>query len=325
MADLWFDYLPALDHPFLDYPELGDFYYPPAKKGYFGKSIDYLENSRDSIGNAVARFGKGMDDYFAGEKFDHFDNQSYLSVRLTERWAEAGKLEPEFKASFRLDMPGTEERYRVILEYDDDSDDESLQERSRPSEAVLAGEDRSLLAGLVKNLANEGDKWQRKLSGGVRVRLRPLLFVRYKAEREIDVGDVWNLNLYGKAQWRSTEGIHNEFDIVFDRLVWGGRLLQYKTLFDWRSEKRTTEMGQQLSLSRKLSQTKLIQYQLGIFSSGFKDTEVDIYYASIQYRSQAYEDWLFLKVIPELAFREENDFSGEASITVAVEILFRGD
>ncbi len=307
--------------PFLDYPSMSDIYVPQ-DRGYLDASVDYLKKSRESISEAVTRLGRIMDRYFAGKEHYSHDNESYLSIRTSQQWLEGGKLEPVYDYKFRLDLPGTKRRYRLIVEYQDDDDTESLEQRSRPSQSALPSEEQSLLAGLVRNLANEGDKWQAKISGGIKVKLPPDPFIRLKAEREIKLGEFWDLDMRARAEWRNSNGIHNAFDMSFDRLLFDEYLFRARTSFDWRDEDDTLEMGQQFSVFQTLSAREVVEYQFGVFGNSLSDPHVNTYYFSVFYRSKVYKDWFFIDIIPEYAYERENNFSGVASITAAIEILF---
>jgi hypothetical protein len=311
-----------LADPFRDYPKLEDYYVPRRKPGYVGQGVSYLLKSRETVSSAVSVMGKKMDAYFAGESFYSDKNNTYLRLRIAEKWIEGGRLEPEFDYKFRLDLPGTKERYRLVLSYQDDNE-QSLEARNRPSETAVPTNDQSLFAGLLRTLSDEGGEWETKLSAGVKVKLPPDPFVRAKGRRFVDIGPIWELEFRSSAEWFNSSGFHGDFDVIFERLVWGDRLLRASTLLDWREEEDSLEFGQVFSLFQSLSEKEALEYQVGVFGSSLSQSRINTYYLSAKYRRNTYKDWLFMDVLPELAFPRDESFSGVASITITFEIFFR--
>ncbi|MGB3624012.1 hypothetical protein FT643_05865 [Ketobacter sp. MCCC 1A13808] len=312
----------ASQNPFVDYPSLEDFYVPYDEPGYVDRSVEYLVESREKLSDALENMGRRMDAYFAGEKFQTYNNDSYAILRLGGKWYEGAEFDPDFNVKFRLDMPGTKERYRLVLQYGDDND-RSLEERNRPSEAASTSDQNSLFAGLLRTLDGGTGEWETKLSAGVKVKAPPDPFVRSTGLRQFKLSPDWNLQLRGQAEWFNSDGFHGDVDIILDNLVAENFLFRSNTLLDWREELDTLEFGQVFSLYQQLPGTRAIEYQLGAFGTGYDYSEVDIVYLSAAYRSQPYKDWLYLSVIPEVAFPREENFHQTFSITVLLEVHFR--
>ena len=308
--------------PFHDYPSLNDYYEPYLHPGYLDWGVQYLLDSRESVSSAVSIMGERMDAYFAGEDYQIDNNETYLSVRVAEKWIETGRFEPELDYKFRLDLPGTKKRYRLVLSYTEDNE-QGLEERNRPSETAVPSNDQSLFAGLLRTLSDESGQWETKLSGGVKVKLPPDPFLRASGKRLVPIGKDWEMVLHSTAEWFNSSGLHADADVVFERLLAQDYLFRTTTLLDWRDESDTLEFGQTFKIFNDLSERDAIVYQLGVFGASFSHPSIDTYYISADYRRRLYEDWLYMNVIPELAFPREESFSGEASITLSFEVYFR--
>jgi len=308
--------------PFHDYPQLKDWYVPYEEPGYVDRSVRYLLDSRRSISSAVAIMGERMDAYFAGENYIIEDNNTYLRLRLSQKWIEGGKLEPELDYKFRLDLPGTKERYRLVLAYQEDNE-QTLEERSRPSETARPPEQQSLFAGLLRTLSDEGGEWETKLSAGIKVKLPPDPFVRASGKRFVALGETWEFELRSGVEWFNSSGVHAETDFIFERLLADDLLFRVATLLDWRDEDDTLEYGEKLSLFQDLGPRNAIAYHFGVFGNSYSHSKINTYYLSADYRQDIYKDWLYMNVVPELAFPRDEGFSGVASITISFEIFFR--
>ena len=309
-------------NPFIDYPSMADLYYPEKEKSYIERSVDYLLSSHASVSSAVKVVGKQMDAYFAGEQFEADENASYVRIRAGNRWVEGGRFEPDFDYKFRVDLPGTKKRYRLVLKYGDDNE-KSLESRNRPSEEALPQGEQSFFAGLVKNVISESGRWEGKVSGGVKVRLPPDPFVRLSGKRYFDMGDVWSSHFRTGVEWFNSDGFRWEGDQVFERLVFNDLLFRTQSSLDWREELDKLEFGQTFSLYQAWSEKEAVEYQIGAFGTSLSKARVDTYYISASYRHNLYKDWLYMQVIPELAFLRENEFTGEASTTLSFELFFR--
>ncbi|HAG96564.1 MAG: hypothetical protein CMK83_07125 [Pseudomonadales bacterium] len=308
--------------PFHDYPQLKDQYVPYVEPGYVDRSVRYLLSSRRSISSAVSLMGERMDAYFAGEQYVIEENNTYLRLRLSQKWIEGGHLEPEMDYKFRLDLPGTKERYRLVLAYQEDNE-QSLEERTIPSEAAGPPQEQSLFAGLLRTLGDVGGDWETKLSAGIKVKLPPDPFVRAVGKRFASLGELWEFELRSGVEWFNSSGVHAETDFIFERLVGENLLFRSATLFDWRDEDDTLEFGQKWSLYDELSPRDAIAYHLGVYGNSYSHSRINTYFISADYRRDLYKDWLYMNLVPELAFPRKEGFSGVASITVSFEIFFR--
>ncbi|RLT92121.1 MAG: hypothetical protein D9N14_21615 [Ketobacter sp.] len=308
--------------PFLSYPRLEDIYVPRARPGYVDQGVTYLLDSRRTISSAVSLMGERMDAYFAGDHSWDTENDTYLRLRLSQKWIEGGHLEPELDYKFRLDLPGTKQRYRLVLAYQEDNE-QTLEERERSSETARPPEERSLFAGLLRTLGDESGNWETKLSAGVKVKLPPDPFVRSSGKRLFSIGDFWEFRFQSILEWFNSSGVHAGTDFIFERIVAQQFLFRAGTYLDWRDEKDTLEFGQKFSLFQDLGPRDAIGYHLGIFGNSYSHSQIDTYYISADYRRDLYKDWLYMNVVPELAFPREEDFTGVASLTVSFEIFFR--
>ena len=127
----------------------------------------------------------------------------------------------------------------------------------------------------------------------------------------------------GRAEWRNSEGVSGEFDIIFDRIIVGGLLFRARSAFDWREDADTLQLGQIFSIYQSFGEQEKIEYQAGIFGNSLSNTKVNTYYLSAIYRKLAYKDWLYINIIPEWAFERSTEFNDIASITAGVEIYFQ--
>lgn len=312
----------ASPNPFTDYPSMADRYYPGPTKTYMQRSVDYLLDSHLELSDAVKIMGDRMDDYFAGDQYAGEQNKSYVKLRGANRWIEGGRLEPEFDYKFRLDLPATKRRYKLVLAYAEDNE-RSLEDKNRPSEEAIPQGEQAFYAGMVKSLVSESGRWETKVGGGIKVKIPPDPFVRMQGKRYFDLGDTWNSHFKSGIEWFNSDGFRWEADQIFERLVVGDLLLRLTSSLDWREELDTLEFGQRFSLYQALSEVEAIEYELGAFGASRSHSQINTYYISASYRRDLYKNLLYIQVIPEWAFLREKKFSGEASITLSLELFFR--
>ncbi|HVK99833.1 MAG TPA: hypothetical protein VM553_08475 [Dongiaceae bacterium] len=299
--------------------------------GYMDRSFDYLLKQHKSISTRVEVMARSIDRYLGGDMAMAEENETFMKLQLAERWIEGGKWEPDNDLKFRLDLPATKRRYRLVLTYRPDFDNESLEERTLPSNRVQAvEEDKSLFAGIASTMKNEAENWEGRVQGGIKVHWPLDPFVRFNTKREIELGERWNLNIRSGAAWFAEDGFNANNSFTFDHSLGSNLLFRSTSSVQWREEEDTLEMGQVLDLFHTLDERRLLDYQVGVLGTSFSNPHVNIYYMSLIYRQDLYRHWLYLNVVPQYAFLREEDlgtrnddnFDEELSLLVGIEVFF---
>ena len=298
-------------------------------EGYMDRSVNYLLHQRKSISTRVNVMARAIDRYLAGDRAMAEDNESFMKLQLAERWIEGGKWDPDNDLKFRLDLPATKRRYRLVLTYRPDFDSKSLAEQTLPTSQVQSvDEEKSLFAGAVRTMKNEADNWEGRLQGGVKVRWPLDPFVRFNTRREVPLGANWNMIMRNGAAWFAEDGFSAKNSLAFDHVLGPQLLFRATSSLQWREEEDTLEMAQVFDLYHTLDQRRLLDYQVGVLGTSWSNPQVNVYYVSLIYRQELYRDWLYLNVVPQIAYPREDEFGGNddfddvLSLLVGIELFF---
>lgn len=298
-------------------------------EGYMDRSVNYLLGQRRTISTQVNVMARAIDRYLAGDRAMAEENETFMKLQLAERWIEGGKWDPDNDLKFRLDLPATKRRYRLVLTYRPDFDSESLAEQTLPTSQVQsADEEKSLFAGAVRTMKNEADNWEGRLQGGVKVRWPLDPFVRFNTRREVPLGANWNMIVRNGAAWFAEDGFSAKNALAFDHVLGPQLLFRSTSSLQWREEEDTLEMAQVFDLYHTLDQRRLLDYQIGVLGTSWSNPQVNVYYVSLIYRQELYRDWLYLNVVPQIAYPREDefghndDFDDVLSLLVGIELFF---
>ncbi|MEB3733066.1 hypothetical protein ULF88_00585 [Halopseudomonas pachastrellae] len=123
-------------------------------------------------------------------------------------WAESEDFEIDPGIRFKLDLPTTRERLRLIIESDPEESRGTLGEQGaeplRPENDSLS----NTVVGLA-GLGNEDPStgWKTRVGAGVKVRWPLNPYARASAERLWQLGDgPWQLSNYNRASWFEDDG-----------------------------------------------------------------------------------------------------------------------
>ena len=290
--------------------------------GYISRSVNYLLTQHRNISSEVSLMARQIDAYLAGDQALAEDNESYIRVRVAEQSIEGGKWNPENDFKFRLDLPATKRRYRLLLAYRPD-ENKSLADRTQPSVAAQPDRgDKSLIAGAVHSVKNEAKHWEARALAGIKVRWPLDPFVRVDGKREIQLDADWQLRIRAGAGWFLSSGYGADNSWDFDRILAPKLLFRAGTAFQWLQTNDTLEFAEVWDVFHTLDDRHLLDYQIGALGTSGYHPHMDKYYASIIYRQDLYRKFLFLNVIPEVAYPREKDFAATVSFTVGIEIFF---
>jgi len=110
--------------------------------------------------------------------------------------------------------------------------------------------------------------------------------------------------------------------VQLSRTIQRNFLFRSSSRWKFTDEKDYSEGTQIFSLFQHLNEKVNLAYEAGIFSDNEDNWEVSEYRLWHRYRKLVYKEWLFLELIPELRFKQENDYDPSYRITFRIEPVF---
>lgn len=282
--------------------------------------LDWLVDKRNNWSRQVNQLGRYIDGFLGGEEAEKRSNGSFMKLGLFGRWSEGAEFEtdPEFK--FRLDLPRTQDRYRLVIE-SDSPEDKSPEERERDARFDPDNENTQTASGFLRILSQLED-WDFKADFGVRFRFPLSAFVRTEAEWEKVLDENWTFRTETKPYYYVDRGFGFNQTLFFDRRIGSEAFLRFKTEAQWEEEDGFWEFAEIVSYNRILTPRDVIVHSIGWLAESEPSPKTTGYFTRFTWRHRLYREWLFVELSPELFFSRDTGFQDEASLLAGIEIIF---
>ncbi|HIQ54776.1 MAG TPA: hypothetical protein EYH51_16190, partial [Pseudomonas pachastrellae] len=152
-------------------------------------AVETITPVHDRVTRWVDSTARNLDGFFGTLDSDQVENESYLRLSSDFDWMESEDFEIDPGIRFKLDLPTTRERLRLIIESDPEESRGTLEEQGaeplRPQDDSLSNTVIGL-AGLGNNDPTVG--WKTRAGAGVKVRWPLNPYARASAERLWQLG-----------------------------------------------------------------------------------------------------------------------------------------
>ncbi|GAA0696786.1 hypothetical protein GCM10009104_26100 [Marinobacterium maritimum] len=284
-----------------------------------------LDQTHDTIGSWVDYTARSLDGLFGTEESLMVDNESYLRITQETLWEESEGFSDDFSVRFKLDLPTSKERLRLLIESDPEESLGTLAEQGSDSQLNerLSGND--AIIGLDK--LDPDDKrlhWSYRFGGGIKIRTPIDPYVRATGERIWSWDDSpWELHSYNRLSWFDSDGYSARSHWDLTRPLDSDRQLRSFTQFQWQETEDTLEFSQRFEVSRRINNRSNWRNGLIMVGDSFHDPRINDYYLQSWYRRDIHRGRLFLDLIPELHFNRDSDFDPRWAVTLRLELYLR--
>lgn len=290
-------------------------------------SIDRITPLHDRISRWVNTTSRNIDGYFGTDDHLHTSNKSYIRISQEFEWEEGKGIATDPGIRFRLDLPTTEERLRLIIESDpeetrgtlaDQGSQRLRDDRQNPSDTVIG---LSRLSG--KNWARN---WDTRFSAGIKFRLPLDPYLRWDAERLWNLGNgPWKLASENRLSWFNSDGYFVRSRWDFGRPLNDTQHLRFVTNIQWQEDENTLELSEMAAVDKILSRRSVIRYAGVIVGNSASNPRINDYYLQALYRRNLHREILYADIIPELHFHRDTSHDPRWGITLRLEMFFVGD
>ncbi|OWL83990.1 hypothetical protein [Halopseudomonas aestusnigri] len=288
-------------------------------------AIDTITPIHDSVTRWVDNTARNIDGFFGTIDSDSVDNESYLRLSTDFDWAESEEFDIDPGIRFKLDVPTTEERLRLIIESDPEESRGTLEEQG----AERLRNDTDGLGDTVAGLSRLGSRdkregWHTRVGAGVKLHWPVNPYLRYSAERLWQLGDSpWQLSSYNRASWFEHDGYSARSRWDVGRPLDSTRHLRFVSQLQWQEDYDQLEFSQSTQLNIVLGKRSAIRYSAVIVGGSSSNPRVNDYYLQTDYRRDIHRQYLYWDIVPALHFPREADFKPRWAISLRLEMLFR--
>lgn len=288
-------------------------------------AVDQLEPARERVGRWVDDTSRNIDGFFGTTDNVTVNNESYLRVGQEMDWMEGDGASVDLNLRFRLDLPTSEERLRLVIESDPEESQGTLEEQGSGRLANDQRDRRSSTLGL--NWLESRDKrenWSNRVGAGLRLRMPLDPYVRFTSERLWQVGEgPWQLESDNRLSWFNNSGYSARTRWDMGRPLDASKHLRFITTVQWREEEDNLEYSEIAELNHRINGRSALRYSAIALGESASNPRMTNYYLQTRYRRDLHKGVLFADLIPELHFPREHHYDPRWAMTLRLEMYFQ--
>lgn len=284
-----------------------------------------IEPFRESVGNWVDNTSRRIDGFFGTDDHMQAKNESYLRFGQEIDWMEGDGTHGDTTLRYRIDLPTSEERLRLVLESDPEESQGTLEEQGSGRLANDQRDRRSSTLGLDwLETRDKRENWSNRVGAGIRLRLPLDPYVRFTSERLWQLGEgPWQLESNNRVSWFNNEGYSARTRWDVGRPLSERRHLRFITNVQWREEEDKLEYSEIAEINHRINRRSALRYSAIAIGESASNPRMTNYYLQTRYRRDIHKGILFADVIPELHFQRDVSYDPRWAMTLRLEMYFQ--
>ncbi|MDX1670092.1 MAG: hypothetical protein R3194_11790, partial [Limnobacter sp.] len=220
-----------------------------------------IEPVHYGLNEFVNNTSRGIDRFFGTDESLLVENQSFMKLSQTVRFA-SGDTTTDTSLRFRLDLPTTKKKLRLVLE-SNVSELDPLLGRNNNTDRNTNNIDNSESTLGLEQRGDKGDlgRWDGRVGAGVRLRSGLDPYVRYTASRRFEFDDSqWRAKSFNRINYFDRVGYQVRSNLDFNRPIDSKYSLRATTQVDWQQERGETSYIQSFELNHIIDQRNALRY-----------------------------------------------------------------
>jgi hypothetical protein len=253
------------------------------------------------------------------------DNDSYLRISQETLWRESAGSDDDYGVRFKLDLPTSRERLRLLIESAPEESLGTLAEQGSDGDPVTRLDSDTATIGLDRlDPDDKRQHWSYRFGAGLKFRTPLDPYLRATGERIWHWPDSpWELHSYNRLSWFDSDGYSARSHWDLSRPLAADRRLRAYTQLQWQETEDTLEFSQRFEVARRLDGRSSLRHGLVLVGNSLSATRVNDYYLQSWYRRDLHRGILFMDLIPELHFDRDTDFEPRWAVTLRFELFLR--
>jgi len=285
--------------------------------------LNFLDPQQQTVSEYLRSFTTKMDRFFAASKTldDHTD--SYMNLILDTTFYEGGVTEVKPRLKFRLRLPQTQKKLKLLIESDPDEKRDTRDLETRSLDTTRTQDQNSgVYAGVEKDIPNDS-KWKVRPSLGIRLRSPLDWYTRFYISRD-EYFDVWKVYLKETVYWFDSTGFGSDTTMDWDRYLTPDLIFRSGSFLRYTHERKQFDMSQSLNLIHQLSQNRSVIYKAAVFADSEPAIYATGYLLNINYRQNLHKNFLFLELQPSILYEKTTGWEPEHQFFIRLEAFYRG-
>lgn len=271
---------------------------------------------------------RSIDAFFGTDESLYTDNRSYMRLSSEVRLRE-GDTTTDIGLRFKLDLPTTRRKLRVIIESDADEPLVAANQATntnRLTEINQFDASNSLL-GLEQGSQRRPDEgWSNRIGVGIKLRSPIDPYIRLTSARQWNFeGSPWQTNFNGRLTYFNDQGYVTRASFDVGRPISNDTSFRLVSQAEWQQKRDEVVYVQSAEINKVLDQRSALRYAALLVSDTIRSNDLYDRVLQVYYRRDIHKKFLYADVIPEYHFPTEDGLKPYASLTLRLEMYFRGD
>lgn len=281
----------------------------------------WLVEKRDAFSQGFSKTTEAIDRFFSGiEAVDSFENESYLRLTLGGTQFKAGRFVGHNKLKLKLDLPGTEHRWKLIFSSEDEQDSSVAEQATGVLENERLIGDKNT-TGAFRYMLSEYKRWKFDADLGLKTPFPIDPFIRLRARRSIAMNDNWRADFGQKLYYYHRRQFILDTYLYFAKPLSKQYVLRHNLRARFTDRINTWEMSETVMLTHYLNSRYTLNYSAGAIALSQPGPRLTTVFAYINIRQRLYKDWMFISFQPGLNFYREDDYKLSPSFGLRLELL----
>ena len=282
-----------------------------------------IDRTHDRLADGVLSLSQKIDAVIGRGEPIPTSEKSQVNLIFLTRAQTSGEFSFKTKINANLVLPRTQRRFNLILHNLSERfrDESIITEKSQTHNAYRepnAALSEPAYSTALRYMLVAEKKLRANTDAGVRL-VAPLdPYWQVKAGQDLTLGST-ALAFSQEIHWYNSSGHGASLGLRVDRSLNANFLLRQSNLATWTAVDSTAELEHGISLYQTLAKERTLTYFMSVTSKSLPHFHATAYESGLSLRSRLHWPWLTGEMTLLQSFTEENQFSGQSSVTLQLQ------
>lgn len=291
---------------------------------FFEPDFEWLSESQKGITYGVEVTARSIDNFFAGEESLELQNYSFLRLRFQPGFRRNHDNQYDTSVKFRIDLPLTKKRLRLVIGSDIDQEDLS-REVDKPSLPKFNPTEDGSISAAIKAENRKTATWRASAKAGLKLKFPLDPFIRSTIWRRWEPSETSSIPLRLRFSHFLEKGAIANASLNYEKIISSDYFFRLTNSTEWREETDKMQAIHVFQLVRRITQGHILEYNFGTLEQSLHNTVLTDAYIELDYRTLLHDNWLYLDIIPGIGFDRFDDYEPEPYLLFRLEMFFEKD
>ena len=294
----------------------GDEVSPPQDSGNLAALQEYVSAKVEALSWRI-------DSFFGATRVYEEYRGNYVQLRGSVLFGKGGAIDYDGGLRAKFDLPNLTDKVNLLIESEADNQPQDNRITTGTGNTLTDTVNNKDLNASLQIILQQMERWDLRLQPGLKVKLPLDPFVRLRFRYLNPVSENWLTRLTLTPGWYNSRGWEARARYDFEGVMGIDSLFRSSSEAVWLlDESRNLGLTQAFLFAHALSNKDQMAYEGGVnfeIDPEFQDTG---YFASVRYRRDIHDGWIFMEVKPQILLTRDDDFKPDVSLAFTLEVLF---